>query len=150
MVCNPPSGSCFPVGVTTVTCTATDASGNTATCSFTVSVFNGRLQDDFESCANTVLFNTLTGDYRWCCHGTIFTGRGKVTRSGDTVTLSHIAPDRRVQIVLTAGAPTPAGNAGLQSPPGTVRCVIQDRDIRNDDCVCGAGACQQPAGKSNN
>src|SRR6185503_18719974 len=28
VVCNPPSGGCFPVGVTTVTCTATDGSGN--------------------------------------------------------------------------------------------------------------------------
>src|SRR6185369_14904141 len=36
-VCTPASGSCFPVGTTTVTCTATDTSGNTATCSFTVS-----------------------------------------------------------------------------------------------------------------
>jgi hypothetical protein len=32
------SGSAFPVGVTTVTHTATDASGNTAVCSFTVTV----------------------------------------------------------------------------------------------------------------
>jgi hypothetical protein len=36
--CNPPSGSIFPVGVTTVQCTATDASGNTAQASFTVTV----------------------------------------------------------------------------------------------------------------
>jgi len=85
VVCNPPSGSCFPLGVTTVTCTATDASGNTATCSFTITVFNGRLQDDFEACNDTVLFNTITGDYRWCCHGTIFTGKGKITRAGDEV-----------------------------------------------------------------
>jgi hypothetical protein len=34
----PPSGSLFPVGTTTVTATATDAAGNTATASFTVSV----------------------------------------------------------------------------------------------------------------
>ncbi|MCM3871297.1 MAG: carboxypeptidase regulatory-like domain-containing protein, partial [Pyrinomonadaceae bacterium] len=33
-----PSGSTFPVGVTTVTVTATDAAGTTATCSFTVTV----------------------------------------------------------------------------------------------------------------
>ena len=33
-----PSGSTFPLGVTTNTFTATDASGNTATCSFTVTV----------------------------------------------------------------------------------------------------------------
>ncbi|MEK6304146.1 MAG: HYR domain-containing protein [Acidobacteriota bacterium] len=142
VVCNPPSGTCFPVGVTTVTCTATDASGNTATCTFTVSVFNGRLQDDFEACNNTVLFNTLTGDYRWCCHGTIFTGRGKITRAGDTIRLEHIAPDRRVRIDLSAGSFPPSGNAALQSPPGTIRCVIQDRDIRDDTCICGAGACQ--------
>jgi hypothetical protein len=36
--CNPPSGSLFPVGTTTVTCTATDSAGNTATKSFTVEV----------------------------------------------------------------------------------------------------------------
>jgi len=141
VVCSPPSGTCFPVGVTTVTCTATDASGNTATCTFTITVFDGRLEDDFEGCNNTVLFNTFTGDYRWCCHGTIFTGRGKVTRSADSFTLAHNPADRRVLITLAAGAPTPAGNAGLQSPPGTVRCVIQDRDIRNDFCVCGAAPC---------
>ena len=34
----PVSGSFFPVGVTTVKATATDGSGNTATCSFTVTV----------------------------------------------------------------------------------------------------------------
>ncbi|WP_423219974.1 HYR domain-containing protein [Bacillus luti] len=36
--CSPASGSFFSVGTTPVTCTATDASGNTATCSFTVTV----------------------------------------------------------------------------------------------------------------
>jgi uncharacterized repeat protein (TIGR01451 family) len=37
-VCDPPSGSSFPVGTTTVNCTATDPSNATATCSFTVTV----------------------------------------------------------------------------------------------------------------
>ncbi len=37
-VCNPPSGSVFPFGPTPVICTATDASSNTADCSFTVTV----------------------------------------------------------------------------------------------------------------
>jgi parallel beta-helix repeat protein len=36
--CTPPSGSTFIMGPTTVTCTATDASGNIAICSFTVTV----------------------------------------------------------------------------------------------------------------
>jgi hypothetical protein len=36
--CVPSSGSTFPIGVTTVTCTATDNAGNSASCSFTVTV----------------------------------------------------------------------------------------------------------------
>ncbi|HKQ07968.1 MAG TPA: HYR domain-containing protein [Blastocatellia bacterium] len=138
--CTPPSGSTFALGTTTVTCTATDTSGNTATCSFSVSVFDGRLQDDSEGCNNTVLFNTVTGEYRWCCHGTIFTGRAKVTRAGNTYSLSQSAADRRVQINLNAGASTPNGNASLQVPVGKTICVISDRDIRNDTCLCGGAA----------
>ncbi len=38
--CTPAAGSTFPLGVTTVTCTATDAANRTASCSFTVSVNN--------------------------------------------------------------------------------------------------------------
>jgi hypothetical protein len=36
--CAPPSGSTFPLGTTTVTCTATDTHGNTGSASFTVTV----------------------------------------------------------------------------------------------------------------
>ena len=38
VVCMPPSGLNFPLGTTTVNCTATDAASNTASCSFTVTV----------------------------------------------------------------------------------------------------------------
>jgi PKD repeat protein len=38
VVCTPPSGSTFPVGVTTVNCTAADTAGNNSSCSFTVTV----------------------------------------------------------------------------------------------------------------
>jgi hypothetical protein len=38
VVCTPPSGSMFPVGTSTVNCMATDVNGNTATCSFDVTV----------------------------------------------------------------------------------------------------------------
>ncbi len=40
VICSPPSGLVFPIGVTTITCTATDAAGNTATCSFTITVIH--------------------------------------------------------------------------------------------------------------
>jgi len=36
--CSPPSGSSFAIGTATVTCTATDAAGNTNACSFTILV----------------------------------------------------------------------------------------------------------------
>jgi hypothetical protein len=145
VVCNPPSGSCFPVGVTTVTCTATDASGNTATCSFTVSVFNARIQDDSAGCANTILVNTFTGAYRWCCNGTIFTGVGTIKKLGNTFTLTHNAPDRKVLLNISAGSSPPSATGSIQSPPGTNRCTVQDRDLRNDNCLCGAAAA--PASK---
>ena len=38
VICDPESGSTFPIGSTTVTCTATDSSGNVSECSFDVIV----------------------------------------------------------------------------------------------------------------
>ncbi len=38
VVCSPASGSIFPLGTTTINCTATDDAGNQANCSFTVTV----------------------------------------------------------------------------------------------------------------
>ncbi|MEW6126789.1 MAG: SBBP repeat-containing protein [Acidobacteriota bacterium] len=39
-ICIPPSGSAFPKGTTTVTCSVTDSAGNTAMCSFSVIVID--------------------------------------------------------------------------------------------------------------
>jgi len=38
LACDPASGTTFAIGTTTVTCTATDLAGNTATATFTVTV----------------------------------------------------------------------------------------------------------------
>ena len=38
VICNPAPGSLFPMGTTTVTCRATDDSGNSMECTFTVTV----------------------------------------------------------------------------------------------------------------
>ena len=133
--CVPPSGSSFPIGVTTVTCTATDASGNTATCSFTVSTFDLRLIDDTNQSIRA-LVNSFTGQYRFCCSGTTFTGVGKVIKQGDTYTLSHTPPDRRVTIRVAAGLSPPSGSASLQAPAGKTICTITDRDTRTPDLIC--------------
>jgi uncharacterized delta-60 repeat protein len=131
--CVPPSGSTFNVGATTVTCTATDLAGNTATCSFTVSVFNACLQDD-SNATTVVLFNIFTGDYRFCCNGSVFTGTGSVSKKGTIYTLTHNPADRRV--LLSVDGSASRGNASLQSPPGTQRCTITDRHLTNNSCQC--------------
>jgi uncharacterized repeat protein (TIGR01451 family) len=133
VVCTPASGSCFPRGTTTVTCTATDASGNTATCTFKVTVFDICLQDDGNPLM-TVFINSATGDYRFCCNGTVFTGKGKMTIRGNTYTLEHNATDRRV--LATDDESVHKGNASLQVPAGTTRCTLADRDTRGNTCLC--------------
>jgi len=134
VACTPPAGSCLPTGVTTVTCTATDASGNTATCSFTVTVFDTALQDDSDP-SIVLLWNSITGAYRFCCKGTVYTGVGKATRQGCVYTLDHTgAPDRRV--LGRVDKATHSGSGSLQAPPGTTRCVIQDRNTLNDNPMC--------------
>lgn len=94
-VCNPPAGSWFPTGVTTVTCTAADTAGNTSTCSFTVTVFDAALQDDSNP-STILLWNSITGSYRFCCKGVTFTGIGKAAIKGCVYTLEHNPSDRRV------------------------------------------------------
>jgi hypothetical protein len=137
VVCNPPAGSCFPTGVTTVTCTATDASANTATCTFTISTFDTALQDDSNP-AIILLWNSNTGAYRFCCNGTTFTGVGKATRQGCVYTLDHQnAVDRRV--LGRVDKAVHAGSASIQAPPGTIRCTITDRNTLNDTLL---PACQ--------
>jgi len=137
VVCNPPAGSCFPVGVTTVTCTATDTSGNTATCSFTVTTFDVALQDDSNP-SIILLWNSITGSYRFCCNGTIFTGVGLATRKGCVYTLTTpTANDRR--ILGRHDKAVHAGFGSLQSPPGSIRCTITDRNTLNDTLL---PACQ--------
>ena len=133
VVCNPPSGSCFPVGVTTVTCTATDASGNTATCSFTVTTFDVALQDDSNP-SNILLWNSTTGQYRFCCNGTTYTGVGKATIQGCVFTLQHNPADRRV--LGRVDKAVHAGSASIQAPAGTTRCTITDRNTLNNTLMC--------------
>jgi Concanavalin A-like lectin/glucanases superfamily/HYR domain len=135
VVCTPPSGSPFPLGDTMVTCTATDASMNTAGCSFTVTVspFDICLQDD--SRASSVLqFNSMSGNYQFCCGTMVFTGKGTVLKSGNIVALTHNAPDRR--LTARVDLASKRASASLQSPPGVVKCTITDRNITNNACQC--------------
>ena len=91
------------------------------------------LQDDANP-STVLLFSSQTGDYRFCCNGTVFTGRGTVIVRGSAITLQHNTTDRRVQANVDRSVFR--GTASLQSPPGTIRCTISDRDTRNNTCTC--------------
>gem|GEM_PF-5260574 len=133
VICSPASGSCFPIGSSTVTCTTTDFGGNTAMCSFTVTVYNLCIQDDTNP-SSVFQINVATGAYRFCCGGTTYVGVAQITKRGSVFTIQVNAGDRRVQASFDEAAFK--GSASLQSPPGTTRCSIQDRDTRNNSCVC--------------
>jgi hypothetical protein len=94
--CTPPSGSTFLVGTTNVTCTATDHAGNTASCSFTVTVFNTALAS---ATGDSLEWNSGTGDYVFTHPGSNgFTLKGKGTASlvNGTRTLTDFKADRRI------------------------------------------------------
>lgn len=144
VVCTPPSGSCFPLGVTTINCVATDAAGNQSSTavscpsaggSIVVQVFDCRLQDDTRP-SRVVLFNSITGDYQFCCDTTTLTGRAtKITRKGMEIQLEDNRPDRRVLIKVSKATFRGNASANLLLPP-TFQCQIEDRDTRNDTTIC--------------
>jgi CSLREA domain-containing protein len=133
------SGQPFPAGTTTVTCTATDAFGDTASCSFNVNVFSFCLQDD-SSAGNVVLVNPQTGDYFFCCGGVpIASGRGTLTTRGCIGSIDHIKGDRKVHIQwdTSANNNTGAGTAFVQkTTSGKVVCQITDKNMSNNTCQC--------------
>jgi uncharacterized repeat protein (TIGR01451 family) len=135
VVCVPASGTQFPVGTTTVTCTATDSAGNQAGCSFAVTVFDVCIQND--SGGASLVFNSRTGQYIFCCGGSKTTGQGAATRAGCTFILLHISPNLRVQ--ATVNSCSGIGQATMQTPPGRLKCMIVDRDITNNTCSCVTG-----------
>ena len=130
-MCNPASGSVFPAGFTTVTCTAMDLAGNTASCSFLVSTFDVAIISD--SGGGSIFINTVTGDYQICCGGMLISGKGTIMKQGCVITLTHITGTRR--LVLTYDTCQKKGQGTLQMPPGTVKCTIIDSDTRNSPLV---------------
>jgi hypothetical protein len=134
VTCTPVSGAVFPTGTTTVTCTATDQAGNQNSCSFTVTVYDSCLQDDND--ANTsLIFNTRTGDYIFCCGGMKYSGTGTVMVRGNIYTLQHNTTDRRVTATMDGDAFR--GVASYQRlGSGAITCSLNDRNIRNNTCPC--------------
>jgi HYR domain len=135
VTCIPAPGSTLPVGTTTtVTCTATDSSHNTATCSFSLTMFSACLVDDANS-GNVVLFNATTGDLQFCCNGVVVaTDRGTVTASGCNITIDSVKGDRHIRMTAN-NAGQGSGSAFVQHS-GVTTCSISDLVMVGDSCTC--------------
>jgi hypothetical protein len=134
------SGQPFPVGTTTVTCTATDASGNTASCMFTVTAFSFCLQDDSNP-GNVVLVNAQTGDFSFCCDGVpIASGRGTLTTRACSGSIDATKGDRQVHIQWDTAANNNkgAGTAYVLKLSNKMICQITDKNMSNNTCQCSA------------
>jgi hypothetical protein len=87
VVCTPPSGSKFPLGLTNVTCVASDAAGNRDSCTFTVTVLaapppptNVVANPGFESGKSPWVFYTSgTGSFLLSSPGASGSNAAKVT-----------------------------------------------------------------------
>jgi hypothetical protein len=95
------------------------------------------LQDDSNT-TTAIVWNSVTGDYRFCCGGVSYRGRGAVSRKGSLFVLTDNSIDRRLS--ASVDSTQNKGIAALQSPPGVNRCSIIDRDIRNNSCQCALTA----------
>jgi dipeptidyl aminopeptidase/acylaminoacyl peptidase len=132
--CNPPSGSTFPVGTTVVNCMATDASGNHATCSFPVNVYSGALVDESNT-GNVVLFNAMTGDYRFCCDGALIaSGHGVLSGSGCDIAIDQTKGNRRIHISIN-GDGQGSGTAYVQKGT-TIKCSVTDNALAGNARSC--------------
>ena len=137
VVCNPPSGSAFPLGVTTVNCTATDSGGATASCSFNVTVWDVCIQDDMKK--DYILFNSFTGDYKFVrcgVDGFVMTGRGVVTRVG---CITKLRDDTRVESASfdrCSIAPLNTGSATIKRRQPDTTFILNDRNILNNSPTC--------------
>jgi hypothetical protein len=137
VICSPPSGSTFPVGTSTVSCSATDSSGNTSFCSFPVTVFSGCLADDSNP-GNVVVYNAQTGQYRFCCNGVLIaSGTGVRTIKGCVLTIAELTPERKVRIQADTAANSGFGsgtaNLSINNIP---QCAIIDKKMAGDVCIC--------------
>jgi len=110
-ICTPPSGSTFPKGTTPVSCTATDASGNTATCSFNVTVNDNEIP----------MIN---------CPANITTPAGQLVCYA-VVTYTATATDNCPGVTVSCAPPS-----GSQFPIGTtsVACTATDTSGNTNSC----------------
>lgn len=105
VVCTPPSGSLFPKGDNVVTCTATDAAGNTAECRFTVTVSGGADWPAPVLSAVTPIQLAATGGSRVTVLGSNFTEDDEILLGGQPVAEAVLLSPGEIQGLSPALAP---------------------------------------------
>lgn len=138
VVCNPPSGSVFPTGSTAVTCTASDARGNTATCTFPVNVYSFCIKDD-QNDGNVVFVNTVTGAYLFCQNGVpLASGTGTVLTHECLFEINHTKGNRIVHIEgdTSFNKNTGTGSSYIKKMNGGFVVEISDQVLSNNSCTC--------------
>ena len=113
--CSPASGSTFPVGVTTVTCTASDASPNSpdTTCTFTVTVQD--TQAPSITCpANQTAFSP----------------------SGNPIAVNYPAPTASDNCPGATATCSPASGSNFPVGVTTVTCTASDASPNSPDATC--------------
>ncbi len=111
LVCNPPSGSIFPKGITTVNCTATDVAGNTASCSFTVAVNDD--ENPTVTCPANITTNTTPG------------------QCGAAVSYTAPATDNCPGVIVNC---TPPSGSFFPVGTTTVSCTATDASGNTESC----------------
>ena len=137
VACLPPTGTLFPRGSKTVTCTATDAANNRTTCSFTVRVFDYVIVDD--SNGKILRFDSMTGAYDFfdCRKATSLSGVGVVTTSSCRKELRHTGSDPRLpdrNVYASANPCTRTGTATI-TYAGVTHTLI-DPNLNNNVGRC--------------
>ncbi|MEZ4686721.1 MAG: HYR domain-containing protein [Bacteroidia bacterium] len=149
LTCTPPSGSSFPVGTSTVVCTATDAAGNTVSCRFPVVVRDTEapvircpqgitVNSDPGECGAAVSFATAARDN---CDGDISSSISCVDANGTAVTSGDLFPVGSTTVVCSVSDSEGNGPAVCRFVV-TVNPVGPDRDCDGviDPCdVCDGG-----------
>ncbi len=140
-ICAPASGSFFPVGTTTVTCTVTDAAANSASCSFTVTVtpgFTNCYVDDATADTLSIVADPTSPlyrlwQYRVAATGQVLQGQAEylVNYPGRSLTAyDHDSATMRMDLTVNIGSAT--ATATVTQLAGNVRRVLRDRNITND------------------
>ena len=138
VVCTPDSGSVFPLGLTVVTCTATDAAGNTSTCTFPVTVRD--TEAPVITCPTSVTVNQTQAN------GAQVTYSASATDNSGTVSFTS-SPSSGTVFPLGATIVTcTASDAGGNTTVRTFIVTVKDTQAPSITCPASVSAVQDEAG----